>query len=478
MMKGFGTCCQDRAGWCMSIKPLGFVDLLFQTKSIDMVIKALYGFHQAQKHGVDIMLVQVYVDDIIFGSTKKSMCTEFEDFQDMYLADILKKYDFWSIRTATTPIELRHHVCVVAYARFQGHSKASHLIAVKSAMEDPALDRISQRCSANCCGQVLWIQNQMMDYGFNFMNTKIHIDNESTISVIKNPVAHLRTKHIKIRFHFIRDCYEKRLIEIIKIHTDSNVADLLTKGFDVTRFNFLVDTEILQSQGPTFTHVADEATTTGVRVGTEGATTTTSGLDVGLDSGNIHESPLRSHDTPLHDVNTSGSVENSLKLKESSLLVPKLELKIGSLEKELKETKQTFGNAILTLVDKVKSLEAALKRKSKKVILSESEDEETENQGRKIHDIDDDPLVSLVRDFVTPTKTKFSALREAQEEDISPTTLEAAKTLSKVASQKARSTDKGRRYKRRKMSKGKDIITGLDAEVEVNTGKVEIYGQH
>ncbi|GJR74935.1 putative ribonuclease H-like domain-containing protein [Tanacetum coccineum] len=94
--------------------------------------------------------------------------------------------------------------------------------------------------AANYCGQVLWIQNQMMDYGFNFMNTKIHIDNESTISVIKNPVAHSRTKHIEIRFHFIRDCYEKRLIEVIKIHTDHNVADLLTKGFDVTRFNFLV----------------------------------------------------------------------------------------------------------------------------------------------------------------------------------------------------------------------------------------------
>ncbi|GKE65260.1 hypothetical protein Tco_1519421, partial [Tanacetum coccineum] len=35
--------------------------------------------------------------------------------------------------------------------------------------------------AANCCGQVLWIQNQMLDYGFNFINTKIYIDNESTI---------------------------------------------------------------------------------------------------------------------------------------------------------------------------------------------------------------------------------------------------------------------------------------------------------
>ncbi|GJY10322.1 retrovirus-related pol polyprotein from transposon TNT 1-94 [Tanacetum coccineum] len=50
-------------------------------------------------------------------------------------------------------------------------------------------------------------------------------------------VYHSRTKHIEIRHHFIRDCYEKRLIDVLKIHTDSNVVDLLTKGFDVTRIS-------------------------------------------------------------------------------------------------------------------------------------------------------------------------------------------------------------------------------------------------
>nr|GEU96534.1 copia protein [Tanacetum cinerariifolium] len=64
--------------------------------------------------------------------------------------------------------------------------------------------------------------------------TKIHVDNESAIYVVKNPVYHSKTKHIKIMNHFIRDSYEKRLIEMVKIHTDSNVADLLTKAFDVT----------------------------------------------------------------------------------------------------------------------------------------------------------------------------------------------------------------------------------------------------
>ncbi|GJW96057.1 putative ribonuclease H-like domain-containing protein [Tanacetum coccineum] len=86
--------------------------------------------------------------------------------------------------------------------------------------------------AASYCGQVLWIQNQMLDYGYNFMNTKIFINNESTICIVKNPVFHSKTKHIKIRHHFIRDSNEKKLIQMIKIHTDQNVADLLTKGFD------------------------------------------------------------------------------------------------------------------------------------------------------------------------------------------------------------------------------------------------------
>ncbi|GJS61891.1 hypothetical protein Tco_0656675 [Tanacetum coccineum] len=194
-----------------------------------------------------------------------------------------------------------------------------------------------------------------------------------------------------------------------------------------------------------------------------------------------HSSPPRSYEAPLPEGNTSGSAEASIQLKELMVLVPSLVTRVTSLEKELKDTKQTLGNVVLKLVKKVKSLEKALKRKSKKVIVSASEGEEPEDQGRIIQDIDDDPLVSLVResmkekstDFVTPTK----ASGEAQEEEISPTILEAAKTLSKVASQsvsKAKSTDKGKRYRRRARSMAKKINTELNAEDEINTGRVEI----
>ncbi|GKE04455.1 hypothetical protein Tco_1396473 [Tanacetum coccineum] len=194
-----------------------------------------------------------------------------------------------------------------------------------------------------------------------------------------------------------------------------------------------------------------------------------------------HSSPPRSYKVPLPKGNTSRSAEASIQLKELIVLVPSLVTRVTSLEKELKETKQTLGNAMLKLVKKVKSLEIALKRKSKKVIVSASKGEEPEDQGRIIQDINDDPLVSLVRESMKEKSTNFviptKALGEAQEEEISPTILEVAKTLSKDASQsvsKVKSTNKGKRYRRRARSMAKNINTRLDVEEEINNGITDV----
>ncbi|GJT54963.1 hypothetical protein Tco_0990017 [Tanacetum coccineum] len=163
-----------------------------------------------------------------------------------------------------------------------------------------------------------------------------------------------------------------------------------------------------------------------------------------------HYLPPRSYKAPLPKGNTSGSTEDSMQLKELMDIIPRLVTRIETLETELQQTKTTYGKAVLTLVKR---------------------------------DIDDDSLVSLVResmkmkekstDFVTPTK----ALGEAQKEDIGPIILETAKTLSKVASygvSKEKSTDKGKRYRRRARSMAKKIDTGLDAKEEINTSREEI----
>ncbi|KAJ0456360.1 putative RNA-directed DNA polymerase [Helianthus annuus] len=80
----------------------------------------------------------------------------------------------------------------------------------------------------------------MRDYGLQFLDTPIFVDNEATINITKNPVQHSKTKHIEIRHHFTRDCYEKKLIRIDYIHTDDQRADFYTKPIDKTRFNYLL----------------------------------------------------------------------------------------------------------------------------------------------------------------------------------------------------------------------------------------------
>ncbi|GJX58069.1 hypothetical protein Tco_0289459 [Tanacetum coccineum] len=149
--------------------------------------------------------------------------------------------------------------------------------------------------------------------------------------------------------------------------------------------------------------------------------------------------------------------------------VPKLISRIDNLEMDLKQTKLTMGNAIVKLVKKVKKMEGFMKRRN--LVLTDSKEEELEVQGRKSQD---DPLTSSVQGLVTPPTTKVHAPGEEQVEDISPNTLEAAKTLSKVASLKTRSIDKGRRYKRRKESKGKKVVSSLDFQEGVDAGAEQV----
>ncbi|GJS16279.1 hypothetical protein Tco_0410751 [Tanacetum coccineum] len=149
--------------------------------------------------------------------------------------------------------------------------------------------------------------------------------------------------------------------------------------------------------------------------------------------------------------------------------VPKLISRIDSLEMDLKQTKLTMGNAIVKLVKKVKKMEGFLKRRN--LVLTDSEEEEPEVQGRKNQD---DPQDSSVQGLVTPSSTRVHASGEEQVEYICPNTLETAKTLSKVASLKIRSIDKGRRYKRRKETKGKKVVSSLVFQEEVDAGAEQV----
>ncbi|GJW04977.1 putative ribonuclease H-like domain-containing protein [Tanacetum coccineum] len=191
------------------------------------VVKALYGLHQAprawyetlanyllgngfkrvkidqtlfiKKQKGDILLVQVYVDGHLFGSINK------QEYVSGFIEKIMKdKSMIGSLMYLTTSRpDIMFAVC--ACARFQVTPKTSHLLAVKRIFRylkgKPTLGLwlISWQCkkqtvvatstteaeyvaAASCCGQVLWIQNQLLDYGYNFMNTVINIDNNNLLT--------------------------------------------------------------------------------------------------------------------------------------------------------------------------------------------------------------------------------------------------------------------------------------------------------
>ena len=68
------------------------------------------------------------------------------------------------------------------------------------------------------------------------MAVKLYIDKKSAISLCKNPVHHDRSKHIDVKYHFIRECVEEGRADVKHIGTTDQLADLLTKALGRTRF--------------------------------------------------------------------------------------------------------------------------------------------------------------------------------------------------------------------------------------------------
>ncbi|KAJ9556900.1 hypothetical protein OSB04_011514 [Centaurea solstitialis] len=372
-------------------QPPGFVDPKFPDH-VYKLNKALYGLKQAprawydtlstfllskgfvrgkidstlflKKYPKHILLVQIYVDDIIFASTNPKLCEKFELLmkseykmsmmgeltfflglqikqsekgifinQGKYVHEMLKKFDLTSCTPMKTPMappltldkdskgksvdvtlyrgmigsllyltasrpDIMYSTCLCA--RYQAEPKESHLTAVKRIFrylkgtpnlglwysKDSGFDltaysdsdfagcKIDRKSTTGgchllggklvswtskkqnsvststaeaeyvaagiCCAQVLWLRNQLQDYDIQLSKIPIYCDNTSAIAIANNPVLHSKTKHIEVRYHFIRDHVMNGDIELHFVPTEYQLADLFTKPLDVTRFNMLI----------------------------------------------------------------------------------------------------------------------------------------------------------------------------------------------------------------------------------------------
>jgi hypothetical protein len=90
--------------------------------------------------------------------------------------------------------------------------------------------------AGNCCAQLLWMKQTLLDYGISFKNVPLMCENESVVKLATNPVQRSRTKPIGIRHHFLRDHVGKGHISVYSIGTNDQLADIFTKSLDEARF--------------------------------------------------------------------------------------------------------------------------------------------------------------------------------------------------------------------------------------------------
>ncbi|GJY95827.1 retrovirus-related pol polyprotein from transposon TNT 1-94, partial [Tanacetum coccineum] len=93
--------------------------------------------------------------------------------------------------------------------------------------------------AAGCYASILWMKSQLSDYDIHYKMVPIFCDNTSAITISKNPLLHSRTKHIDIRYHFIRDHILKGDIELHFIPTEYQLVDIFTKPLDEPTFTRL-----------------------------------------------------------------------------------------------------------------------------------------------------------------------------------------------------------------------------------------------
>jgi hypothetical protein len=86
--------------------------------------------------------------------------------------------------------------------------------------------------------ELLWMKKFLHELGLVQENFVLHCDSQSAIHLSKHPTFHSRSKHIEVRYQWIRDAMEMKSFVVEKIHTDDNVSDMMTKPLPREKFEF------------------------------------------------------------------------------------------------------------------------------------------------------------------------------------------------------------------------------------------------
>nr|GEU47408.1 hypothetical protein [Tanacetum cinerariifolium] len=279
-------------------QPEGFVDQ-DNPSHVYKLKKALYGAVDPtlfiRKAGNDLLLVQIYVDDIIFASTNTAMCNEFANSmttkfkmsmmgqmsfflglqisqsprgifinQSKYASEIVKEYGMLSSDSVDTPLVEKSKLNEDLQGKPVDDSLYRGMIGslMYLTSSSPDLTELLTWVSGTRRIPVINLLAGLLrskNYGFQFNKIPMYCDNKNAIALCCNSVQHSRAKHIDVRYHFIKEQVENEIVELYFVRTEYQRADIFTKPLPRERFNFLIEKLRIKSMSPdTLKRMAEE----------------------------------------------------------------------------------------------------------------------------------------------------------------------------------------------------------------------------
>jgi len=89
--------------------------------------------------------------------------------------------------------------------------------------------------------EVTWLRGLVIELGISQTTTVVFFDSQSAIHLTKNDAYHSKTKHISVKYHYVRDTVAAGEIVVRKVHTSENRADILTKSLPIAKFEHCLD---------------------------------------------------------------------------------------------------------------------------------------------------------------------------------------------------------------------------------------------
>nr|GEU41028.1 uncharacterized mitochondrial protein AtMg00810-like [Tanacetum cinerariifolium] len=216
------------------------------------VEKAMYGLHQAPRawQRGDFILVHVYVDDINFRSSNPQLCREFEalmheKFQMSVMGDILKKFRYSDVRSSNTPmdkenpwrkdrigkdVDLHLYRSMIGSLMYLTASRPDIMFVICACARHQVTPK---ECHLHAVKRIFIYLKGHPKLG-------LWYPKESPFNLVAYSDSDYGGATQDCKSTTRGDCFEKKLISVDHIHTDDNVADLLTKPFDAGRFQYLV----------------------------------------------------------------------------------------------------------------------------------------------------------------------------------------------------------------------------------------------